>query len=490
MRLVLAALVIVSLGAWAQNPPQVEAAPATPGGEAVTQDVLKSFETYWAEGETDPAALHLDVDQCVQMALSQSAQVQVAQDNVDAANAKVGQAKSARMPQVKAQTAFTYIDGLQTFSFAAPSGIFGSLVSSMFGSGSFDQFQGKKDRRTDQVGVTQVLFAGGQIQAAIKASKFLADSQEWQKQAKLNDLAFETRKAYYDCLLARAMVRVAEESVATFKRHLADAQQMLDVGLISNFEVLRAKTEVGAREADLTTAQNAVRLSMVNLRRILALPEDKPLQLVGKMDWTPIELPVDELVRQANDTRPELLALQKGIDAAGQNVKRVRGEYLPKAAANINYSATDNGGIAQPDGWTFSVGAEWELYAGGRRKHEMAEAKAQRSGLEHQMEDVRRLIELDVRAAAIQKENALAQISQEKGTVELGREGRRLAQLRFQEGVGTQVEVLDAELVLSSAESLLVKAVHDCAVAHAAIEKAIAKGVPKPNEAPEKAPEK
>jgi outer membrane protein len=121
------------------------------------------------------------------------------------------------------------------------------------------------------------------------------------------------------------------------------------------------------------------------------------------------------------------------------------------------------------------VGAELEIFAGGRRIHEVAEAKAQQRSLEHQLEDVRRLIEFDVRNAYIQMEDAMARIRQEQGTVELGREGRRLAQLRFQEGVGTQTETLDAELALRNAETLLVKAIHDYAVAHASIEKAIGK---------------
>ena len=261
---------------------------------------------------------------------------------------------------------------------------------------------------------------------------------------------------------------------------------MLDVGLISNFEVLRAKTEVGAREADLVTAKNAVRLAIVNLRRILALPEEKAITLAGKLEWTPNENAVGDLVKKAVESRPEILALEKGIKAAEQNVKRVKGEYLPKAGASATWTNIDGSGTMTPEGWTLGVGAQMDFYAGGKRKHELAEAKAQLSSLEHQLEDVRRLIELDVRNAYIQMEDAAARIRQEQGTVELGREGRRLAQLRFQEGVGTQSEMLDAELATTNAETMLVKAVHDYAAAHAAIEKAIGKSWVKQEDNPPK----
>jgi outer membrane protein len=489
MRLMCALLVGLPLVVAAQDAPKtVAASEAGPpkvseetSVEAVMQDVLKQMETYWAAEEAGPAeanALSLDVRQCVEMALANNPQVFVADDDVNAAKEKIGQAQSQRFPQVKGQIAYTYISGLKSFSLGniGGGGILGCLIQDFMGSfSSLNSLQGKKEQRRDSIGITQVLYAGGQIQAAVKASKYLAESQEWRKQAKLNDLEFDVKSAYYGCLLARAMVRVAEESVMTFQRHLGDAQQMFDVGIVSNFEVLRAKTELGARQADAVAAKNAVRLALVNLRRILALPEDMPIRLLGKIEWESMEAPVEDLVKEAQEKRPELIALEKGAAAAQQNIRRTKGQYLPRAAASADWVNIDGGGSMMPEGWTLSVGAQMDLFDGMRRKHEVGEAKAQKSSLEHQLEDVRRLVELDVRNAYIQMEDAMARIHQEKGTVELGREGHRLALLRFQEGVGTQLEVLDAELALTNAETLLVKAIHDYAVAHAAIEKAIAR---------------
>ncbi|HPC16278.1 MAG TPA: TolC family protein [Candidatus Hydrogenedentes bacterium] len=485
MRFVIVLLVCMSFVAVAQ-PPQTDAAPADPASPPVAiedkdvalvaDDVLKGFETFWASEENVSAnALALDIRQCVETALSRNAQVLVADDEIAAAKANIGQAESARRPQVKVQEAFIRVDGLQNIEIPG-------LLGRLFG-GGLNSFQGKKDQRRDVLSISQVLFAGGQIQAAVKASEYLAQSKEWTKQAKLNTLEFEVKQAYYNCLLARAMVRVADESVVTFKRHLGDAEKMLEVGLISNFEVLRAKTEVGAREADLVAAGNAARLALINLRRLLALPENTDISLVGKMDWTPLSEAQDQLVAEALETRPELQALNKGLAAASQNIRRTKGQFLPSAAASATWTNVDGGGQAQPDGWTLSVGAEWQVYAGGKRRHDVAEARAQKSSLEHQIEDVKRLIELDVRAAYIQAEDAAARVKKEKGTVELAREGRRLAELRFQEGVGTQTEILDAALALTAAETALVRAVHDYAVAVAAVDKAAGRGSVKSVEA-------
>ena len=465
-------------------------------------DVVKTLDNYWSESEdAAPNATALDLRQCVEMALSKNAQALMAQDEIDAAKERIGQAQSARLPKVSTDVGFSYFEAdndgggisslLGASTGTAPLTIAGALLQPG-GVDYGDLFSGvgsllmtptiktHKDARRDHIAASQVLYAGGQIKAGIKASEFLARSTEWQKQAKLNDLEFETKQAYYDCLLARAMVRVAQESVQTFERHRADAQQMFDVGVISNFEVLRAKTELGARQADLTAAKNAERLALVNLRRMLTLPQDAPIKLAGKLELPAEPEPLNALLKQAQDTRPEIKALDNGISAGQQNVKRMKGQYLPQASGQVEYTHTEHGGLFAQDGWTFSLGGKWDLYVGGKRVHDVGEAEAKLRSLDHQKQDLLRLIEMDVRAAHIQMEDALARIEREKGTVELGLEGRRLAALRFQEGVGTQVDMLDAELALTNAETTLVRAMRDCAVAQAAIEKAAGRGWVKP----------
>jgi outer membrane protein TolC len=237
--------------------------------------ILNGLEEYWTaedtpvmKGDQPGEAKELTVQQCVDMALAENGQVLVAQDEVDAAAAKTGQAGSVILPQVKAQMGFVYVEGLESMG---SSGLLNVIMPGVL--------TGQADTRRDQLSIRQVLYAGGQIRAAMRASTYLMNAQEWKKQAAINNLVFETQSAYFNCLLARAMVRVAEESVVTFERHVADAQQMFEVGLISNFEILRAKTELGARQSDAVAARNGERLALVNLRRIICMEQDAPIQL-------------------------------------------------------------------------------------------------------------------------------------------------------------------------------------------------------------------
>lgn len=503
----------------------------------------------------------LTVRQCVQMTLSQNAQVGMAEAKVDAARSRIGQARSQWFPQIDASTSFIHLDQntpetnkwLNTFGqltggmgggglmggggggllggggLTGGGGLGGGLLGGggggsglgggLLGGGLLSNFpllslvnsigtqlgisalfsiaQNRldlgltpdltppDDMRKDEITLTQVFYAGGQIRAAVRASKYLTESQEWTRAATMADLEYQTKEAYYDALLAHALVRVAEESVHTFERNLADAEEMFDVGMISNFEVLRARTELGNREAQLVTARNRRELALANLRRILSIPQNIPVQLEWALEWEPDTTRVRDHVAYALEHRPEILSLEEGIRASEQEVRRVKGSFLPSVAGSIKYENTHMGGPTIPDGMTYAVNGQWEVFSGLRRKHELDEAKANLMELEDQLMDIERLVELDVTQAHIQIQDAMASVKSERGNVELAREGLRLAELRFKEGVGTQSETLDAELAVTSAETNLAQAIRNYAVANAALERATGRSWFAPTSKPE-----
>lgn len=468
---------LVGISAVAQQPQ--EDAPGARGGLAVqelfggAEEILERVEEARVPEQVAPSspdqanARILTADQCVAIALRENPQVLVSDADVSRVKEQIGQAQARMFPQLSASLGFNY-DPNADDSFGGSN----FLTDIIFDA----DIERKEITRQERVAVEQVLYTGGQIRAAVKAARHLAQSQEWQRQVTLEEIAFQTREAYYNALLATALVRVADRSVITFQRHLDDTQNMAEAGMVGGFEVLRARTELGAREADLITAKNAERIAYTNLRRTLGIPQNEAILLHDDLEWRPYNMNRERLIAEALENRPELQALDKSIRAAEQDLRRVKGEYVPRLGARAEWTNIDGGGAVTPDGFTANIGAEWPIYVGGRRKHARAEAKYQIRSLEHQRTDLERLIEFDVRQARIRVEDAIAKIRREKGNIELAAEGERLAALRFQTGVSTQAELLDAELALTNAESALVQALRDYAVAIAALDKALGKG--------------
>ena len=458
------------------------------------EDFLNEQSAQEEKLEGEPIALN--PRRCVELALAQNPQGRVADAEVDASAARVGQAKSGFLPQLSASTAFTHTDfnqkdftdivggglgGIGGGGIGGGGGLGGggggplSFIFSLLGSRAVGDlgFEPADTFRVDQFTLTQALYAGGQLRAALEASRYLQQSEEWRRESTLQQIEFDAKQAFFDALATQALVRVAEASIATFERQLYDAEQMFNVGRLSEFEVLRSRTELSVRQAGLVEARNAERLAMANLRRVLAIPQDTPIVLEPQLEWLPFTLNPNELVAYADEHSPALLALDEAILAAEQDVRRTKGQFKPRVGANIQYQNAHKGGFTQPDGWTFSLGAELDIYQGGRRKYEVLEARSRRESVEGQREDLRYVIELGVKQAVIQIRDSMARIQREMKTLGFSRRGLKLAELRFSEGLSTTSQTLDAELAVTNAETALVRALRDYAVANSALERAI-----------------
>ncbi len=459
-------------------------APAVSETDEAVQAIVKALEEQEEELEralTHPAEerdpIHLDAATAVERALADNPRTAIAESEVDAARARVRQARSAMLPDVSLESAYTYIDYDYTdVDIGGQLPILGA-VTRRLGRGAFSGLVPDKDTRTDRFQARQVLFAGGSLRAAASASRFLAESGEWERDAELQDLAFEVREAYYKALLADSLIRVAEESVRTFERNLHDARALFEQGMVSRFEVLRAETELSARRADATAARNARRLAQSNLRRLLNIPQGTPLVLEADFGGSPTRQPIEEAVAEAIERRPELKALRSAQRAGQADVRRTRGQFLPRVGASVEYTNIEGGAALSPQGWGFNVGAEWDLYTGGQRRAGTREARAQVRGLTHEIREVEHLVELDVTNAYIEMRDAMETVRSARDTVEWAREGLRMAEIRFQEGVGTQSELLEAELALTDAETRLAEALHDFSVASASLDKALGRPV-------------
>ncbi len=455
---------------WAQEPPA--SLPSIAQGEERRfetvleglQDILDGLADAGRPAPDEPVGetMALSLREAVTLALERNPRVAEAEAEVDAANAQVGQARSALFPQLSGTVAFRYQEGAdQTFG--------GGFLTDLVAPGATDV---EEITRADRLSAEQVLYSGGQIRAGIEASEYLARSEEWRRIATLDDVEFRTKKAYLDCLLTGALVRVAEDSVIAFERHLRDTRQKLNVGMAAPVEEMRARSELLSRRSDEDESRNGQRIAYANLRRILALPQDTELNLTTRPTWLPLEASPVTYVNEALAGRPEVLAMKSAVAASKQDIRRVKGQYRPSVAATVEWTNLVDAGSFVLDGWTGSVAVQWELFTGRRRKYEKREAEARHRSLESQLDRLYLAVEFDVRQAYIRVQNAIAKMSRESANVEVANESLRLTSLRFREGLGTQADLLDAQLALTLAETQLVQGTRDFAVAHAELERA------------------
>ena len=416
--------------------------------------------------DTTSPVVHLSLEDAVYHAFTHTGRAGMAEERVRVQEAIAGQSRALRMPQLNTSLLFSYIDQMRS---PLPSG---SLIGRVFPVGDFLP---NRETLTAQVNLDQVLYAGGGIQAAIRTTEAMSSAERHRQEYALATLEQEVKDAYVQLQYFGALVDVAQQSVETFQKHLEDTQQLQDAGMVTSFEVLRAETELGARMTDLTSARTATEIAHIHLCRLLGLPQDSKVFLTDNLDWSPIDISMEDYITTALHHRPELNALEAVELAAEAELNRVRADYLPRASARVQYQKIEGAGQMTPDGWSFQIGGEWSIYAGGRRKQATLEAQARKRETEYELHDALGLVEMDVRQAYLRIEESIEKIHQENRRVLLAEEGLRLAHIRYEEGVSVQTEILDAALAHRQAQTGYIAALREHAEARNALIRATAK---------------
>ncbi len=463
------ALIIVPLHGHAEESAAAVTDPILATAPSTLMDVFYNARTYLDEAQDIPSdAPKLGLAEVVQRAVEHSGTLKAAEELVIQREAQGEQARSARKPQVSTQLQLAYLGGLKQEIKTTP------IADLIIDTKSFELGEALAN---GSIAVQQVIYAGGKIAAGIRATGHLTDAERLQQQAALTDVALEATRAYYQSLLAKAIVRVARESAENFESHLADANKALEVGAVSRFEVIRAQTELTSRKADLLKANSADDVATLNLRRLTGIEGEGPIYL--EPDWFTAALPteaVESLIEEALANRPELNALGKSIEAAEEQVNVKKADSRPQVAGLMQYQYIEGGGEAIPRGLAATVGVRWDWYTGGRVKNQVLEAKSQVRQLQHQRNEAERAVKLDVQQSYLRSKEAAQRILMQFATVRLAEEAQSLADLRFKQGVGTQTETLDADLALAQARTALVQALGDYFLAQADLSKASGRG--------------
>ena len=331
--------------------------------------------------------------------------------------------------------------------------------------------------------LVQTVYAGGQIQAALRSAKLTKEQALLQYQTVIADSLLQVRIAYYDVLQTAEQVTVEEASVKLLTRQLEDQQRRFSAGTVPRFNVLQADVELANERPRLIQARNAHRIAKNNLVNLLGyhLPqqvlEDVPLELTDKLDAEPypIELPV--AIAKALDNRSELAALRKQESLRQEGVVTAKAGYKPTfqvfggyGARNTAYT-TDLGRVV--NGPTVGAQVTWNIFDGFLTRGKIEQANALYTGAKVDVDNEVRGIELEVRTDYSNFIEARETLESQKKVVEEAEESLRLATARNEAGTGTQLDVLSAQTSLTQARSTQVQALHDYDVARARLERAM-----------------
>ena len=326
------------------------------------------------------------------------------------------------------------------------------------------------------------IFTGGKLSGQIQKAKANFKYNEIGVQRTYNEMRSTVTSGYFDMLQADNMQKLSAESVTRLEDHLKNVQAQYDVGVVAKADVLRSQVELADAKQDLIKAENQYQLAEASLNRIVGLPMDTNLKLDNILVYTAYDRTMEDCLAYAAEHRPELEQAKQNVEAYKGALKVARSGHMPQVAASASQSWSDTNWPGDENGnWGVGVSVEMNVFDTGVTLSKIHGAEADLKNAEETYRDTVDSVNLDVRNNYLSLREAEKRIGNTKLAVEQADEDYRIAQLRYMSGVGTNTDVLDAQVALTQAKTNYTQALYDYNTSKTALETSI--GVPMSNPA-------
>ncbi len=398
----------------------------------------------------------------ISTAIINNRSIQIQEEQVDYARAGIMFAKSAFLPQVGAGYGYTLNDAVPDLGQARP--------GDRKDPGIYYEF---KNNNLITLSAKESIYNGGADIASFKQSRLgLKVEEETLRAAKL-DIEFETRRLFYGLLLAYETLRIAQDLVKQADAHYEHTEAMFGQGTASKFDVLQSKVQVSKLMPQLISAQNAIDLIMADFKKLLVIRMSESIAIDGKLGYKLIEIEEGKFLLEAYNRNPQMILKLLGIDVNKWAIEYAKAGWLPQISAGVNYTfESDNAAVLinpRQSLWNVGVQASIALFDGFATKAKVDQAKAQYNQARLAKEDVSDQIAVDIKQACLSLKESKTVIDSQRDSIVEAVEALRLANVRFDNGVGINLDVLDAQTSLAQIEQNLAQGIYDYLMAKAQV---------------------
>ncbi len=318
------------------------------------------------------------------------------------------------------------------------------------------------------------LYTGGRLENSIDKAEIDVDIADLGLETTCQQVKLDTTKGYYDILRCADVVNVSKETVESLEEHLRNVRAQYAVGTVAKSDVLRSEVELADAQQNLISANNSYDLSIANFNNIIGLPMGTDVQIKDELRYHEYALDLNECIRYAIENRPDGVAAEKSIEAAKEDVSIAKAGQRPQVSASYQKGfGSDNFAGGDDAGWSAGLLTQWNIFDGNVTRANIAAAKAAQMRAEASARQTFDAIELEVRTAYLNMHEAEKRISTAKVAVEKAQEDLKIAKVRYSAGVGTNIDVMDAQVSLTSAQNNYIAALYDYNTGKASLDKAM-----------------
>lgn len=443
----------------ASTPPAAAPAPAmTPRAPLPAPPGIRPFPT-----PQELVGRELTLEEAVNIGLENAPLIVARIGDYVAAQQRVNQALAPLLPQLTG------------------SGNYGRLrsISTVTGAASYTDFG------SASVTASQLLFDFGRTWAAKDVAKSSAEALKEVLEAQKLDIAQLVKTQYFTLLLSKRLVQVNLAALDRAEVNLRSAKGFFQVGTQPKSFVTRAEVDVANGRVNVIRAQNAVNLARVALNTAMGIAVNAPTEVKDLLAYREFPTDRDLLVSEALRNRPEYRQVKAQAEAASASVRQTFRDFFPNLFGSGTYGITGvtgapasnsrstSGFIDSGNEWNVGLTLSWSIFDGGARVARYKEAKASLEASQARVRDTELQIWQNVEQSFLNLGEAEERIGAAQKAVESADENYQLARGRFDAGVANIIELTDAQLALTQAQSDEAQALSDYRIAIARLERAL-----------------
>lgn len=412
-----------------------------------------------------PAVVDLTLVESVKMALNNNRTIKEADTDVDSAKWARHEARRAAGPQLTWEGSARKIKGKA-----------GDYIDQQRQMGNIN-YDGTKSY-TNSFSVAIPLYTGGKIENSIAASEYGIDVADLTMEATKQNVRYQTTAAYYSILQNRNLIQVRQEAVDTLAAHLKNVNAQYTVGTVAKSDLLRSQVELANAQQNLINAQNDYDISVAAFNNIVGLPTNTIVNASEELTYTKYELSLPACTEYALYHRPDGLAADRGVKAAEAQMNAAKSGWQPSLTAQVSRNLGGDGpfktnGSVDNNSTTYGVVATWNIFDNGITEAQVAQKKAALKKAQQEALAMDEQIQLEVQTALLSLQAAEKNIQTTKVAVDKAQEDYKIAQVRYSAGVGTNLDVMDAEQALITAQTTYITALYNYNTSKASLDLAM-----------------
>jgi outer membrane protein len=414
--------------------------------------VIFLFSVSGLRAEEQPVALK----DAINIAFKNNKDIQIQEKQLQVSKADILEATSRFLPHVNIDAAYTHNDKVP-----AQNIFFGFQNDNKIG-----------------LSLNESVYNGGANLANLKQARLGLKVQEETLRAKKLDVEFEAKRLYYGLLLAYETERIAKDLVDQAQDHYKNVTDKFKHGTASRFDCLQSKVQISLLFPQLISARNDIEYIKAELNKLLGRKVDTPIYVVEKLEYSPVQVKEGEFLKTAYLNKPELILKTLGFDISKWSIQMAKSGYRPdiNVQAGYTYRSNNLGNIlnAQHNNWNAGLSVTIPVFEGFSTKAKVDAAKAQYAQAALDKDNLADQIAVDIRKGCLDLKEAESIILSQRDNVSSAKEALRISEVSYDNGIGINLDVLDAQVSLAQIRKNLSGGIYDYLMAKAFLDRNMA----------------